>query len=151
MHIVIIICLLESNDLTFVDDFNITPSPKMLSHIARARLSFSGISLGQRRALSIVTAHPADPIRQTPLPSSHLRIRRLNTSTLQPRKVPKSTLDDVPSQAESVGEPAVGDVRRGKLWDSADEAIKDLKSGSTVLSAGQYAGDDLGWQLADLD
>ena len=123
---------------TSVVILSITPSYRMLRHISRARLPSSGISLGHRRALSIVTAQPADPVRRTPLPSSHLRIRCLNTSTSQSRKVPKSTLDDVPSQAESVGEPAVGDVRRGKLWDSADEAIKDLKSGSTVLSAGQY-------------
>jgi 3-oxoacid CoA-transferase len=50
--------------------------------------------------------------------------------------VHKSGLDSVPSKAEGVGIPAT-EKKKGKLWASADEAIKDLKSGSVVLSAGE--------------
>jgi len=50
----------------------------------------------------------------------------------------RAHLDSVPSPAEAVGEPAV-DQTRGKVWESADEAVKDLKSGSLVLSAGTSA------------
>ncbi|RSH89104.1 hypothetical protein EHS25_002770 [Saitozyma podzolica] len=49
--------------------------------------------------------------------------------------VPNSKLDSVPSPAEGVGVPAV-DKSKGKVWDSADEAVKDIKSGSLLLSAG---------------
>jgi len=49
--------------------------------------------------------------------------------------VHNSGLDSVPSKAEGVGIPAT-EKKKGKLWASADEAIKDLKSGSVVLSAG---------------
>ena len=44
-------------------------------------------------------------------------------------------LDSVPSPAEAVGEPGV-DTSRGKLWESAEEAVKDIRSGSLILSAG---------------
>lgn len=50
--------------------------------------------------------------------------------------VPNSKLDSVPSPAEGVGVPAV-DKSKGKVWDSADEAVKDMKSGSLLLSAGE--------------
>jgi hypothetical protein len=50
--------------------------------------------------------------------------------------VPNSKLDSVPSPAEGVGVPAV-DKSKGKVWDSADEAVKDIKNGSLLLSAGE--------------
>lgn len=49
--------------------------------------------------------------------------------------VPNHGLDSVPGPAENIGKPAV-DEKKGKVWASADEAVKDLKSGSLVLSAG---------------
>lgn len=45
-----------------------------------------------------------------------------------------SSLEMYPSPATMVGQPAV--AKKGKVWESADEAVKDLKSGSMVLSAG---------------
>jgi 3-oxoacid CoA-transferase len=42
----------------------------------------------------------------------------------------------VPCPAEGVGAPAV-EKSKGKVWDSPDEAIKDIKSGSLLLSAGK--------------
>ncbi|KAG7527498.1 hypothetical protein FFLO_06870 [Filobasidium floriforme] len=55
--------------------------------------------------------------------------------------VHKHKLGSVPSPAENIGEPPIKqpnkeEKRRGKLWDSADEAVRDLKSGSVILSAG---------------
>ena len=51
--------------------------------------------------------------------------------------VPNSGLDACPSPAEGVGK-ASAVKGKGKVWDSADEAIKDVKSGSLLLSAGAY-------------
>ncbi|KAJ9113994.1 hypothetical protein QFC22_005812 [Naganishia vaughanmartiniae] len=48
--------------------------------------------------------------------------------------VPPSSLDSVPSPAEGKGH--VSSAVNGKLYPSADEAIKDLRGGITVLSAG---------------
>lgn len=49
-----------------------------------------------------------------------------------------SGLDTVPSKVENVGAvPHIKDYTQGgKLYPNADEAVKDIKSGSTVLSAG---------------
>ncbi|ORY35066.1 hypothetical protein BCR39DRAFT_516537 [Naematelia encephala] len=49
--------------------------------------------------------------------------------------VPNSGLDANPSKAEAIGAPAV-DPGKGKVWDDVDEAVKDIKSGSLLLSAG---------------
>jgi hypothetical protein len=45
-------------------------------------------------------------------------------------------LDSVPGPAENIGQPAV-DKKKGKVWDNADEAVKDIQSGSLLLSAGK--------------
>ena len=45
-------------------------------------------------------------------------------------------IDTLPSPAENVGDPPVS-KGKGKVWDSAEEAISDIKSGSVVLSAGE--------------
>ncbi|WVF71038.1 hypothetical protein IAT40_005835 [Kwoniella sp. CBS 6097] len=58
--------------------------------------------------------------------------RRWKTTNVRSEK---ASLNSVPSSAEAVGETAMTS-RRGKVWDSAEEAVKDLKSGSMVLSAG---------------
>lgn len=49
-----------------------------------------------------------------------------------------SGLQSVPGAVENVGTPVQPKpyTEGGKLWPSADEAIKDLKSGSLILSAG---------------
>jgi hypothetical protein len=72
--------------------------------------------------------------RRTPI-----QRRDLNTASHTPQLVSKHKLGSVPSPAESVGEPPIkkSEKKRGKLWDSADEAVKDLKSGSVILSAGE--------------
>lgn len=49
--------------------------------------------------------------------------------------VPNSGLDACPSPAEAVGK-AAAVKGKGKVWDTADEAIADVKSGSLLLSAG---------------
>lgn len=51
-------------------------------------------------------------------------------------KVGTSPLESVPSGAEGKG--AVPSAVDGKLWPSAEEAIKELKGGITVLSAGEF-------------
>jgi len=64
---------------------------------------------------------------------------RLAQTTLQSRLkstiVERSPLHSVPSKAERVGKPAV-DTKKGKVWDSAYEAVQDIKPGSFVLSSG---------------
>lgn len=50
--------------------------------------------------------------------------------------VEPSPLDSVPSPAEGKG--TVSSAVNEKLYSSADEAIKDLTGGITVLSAGEY-------------
>lgn len=54
--------------------------------------------------------------------------------------VPPSSLESVPSGAERNGQ--VPDAVSGKLWPSAEEAIKDVKGGITVLSAGELGNFD---------
>lgn len=49
--------------------------------------------------------------------------------------VERSPLHSVPSKAERVGKPAV-DTKKGKIWESAYEAVQDVKPGSLVLSSG---------------
>lgn len=49
--------------------------------------------------------------------------------------VPPSSLTSVPSGAEKNGQ--VPESVSGKLYPSAEEAIKDVKGGITVLSAGE--------------
>ena len=73
--------------------------------------------------------------RRVPIPR-----RLLNTASHTPQLVFKHKLGSVPSPAESVGEPPIkkAEKKRGKLWESADEAVRDLKSGSVILSAGEY-------------
>lgn len=58
----------------------------------------------------------------------------------------KHKLGSVPSPAENIGEPPIKkeEKKRGKLWDSAEEAVKDLKSGSVILSAGKSMSSDEG-------
>ena len=50
--------------------------------------------------------------------------------------VPNHGLDSIPSPAEATGQPAV-DSQKGKVWDDVDEAVKDIQSGSMLLSAGE--------------
>lgn len=87
---------------------------------------------------SLTTAHPLTPLR--PLAQSH--ITPLHTAKVLAQRryrstEPPSPLSSVPSAAENTGTPAV-DHKRGKFYESVDEAVKDIKSGSTVLSAGKW-------------
>jgi len=67
--------------------------------------------------------------------------RLTHVTTLQSRLkstiVERSPLHSVPSKAERVGKPAV-DTKKGKVWDSAYEAVQDIKPGSFVLSSGTF-------------
>lgn len=95
----------------------------------------TAIARAPRRTSSSVPYVISIPtFRPSPHPTSQLR--HLNTIDRTPRLVEKHQLGSVPSPAERVGEPAT-EPRKGKLWGSADEAVKDLKSGSVILSAGE--------------
>jgi len=110
----------------------------------------------QSRLISTPALRPTSPSFSSSITSSQicnqpqLRIprRHLNSAsqTSHPQLVSKHKLGSVPSPAESVGEPPIkkSEKRRGKLWDSADEAVKDLKSGSVILSAGESMSSDEG-------
>ena len=67
--------------------------------------------------------------------------RLAHVTTLQSRLkstiVERSPLHSVPSKAERVGKPAV-DTKKGKVWESAFEAVQDVKPGSFVLSSGTF-------------
>lgn len=67
---------------------------------------------------------------------AHAQVRYYNPIPAVPAGF--SDLKSVPGKVENVGEPVEPKSYKdgGKLWPSADEAIKDLKSGSLVLSAG---------------
>jgi hypothetical protein len=58
-------------------------------------------------------------------------------SRLKSTIVERSPLHSVPSKAERVGKPAV-DTKKGKVWESAFEAVQDVKPGSFVLSSGTF-------------
>jgi hypothetical protein len=85
------------------------------------------------RSLPTFTRLPLRPFSNTALRSLNLANRTPDGSVL----AGFSKLSDLPSPAEKVGVPAV-DTSKGKVWDSADEAIKDLGEGLLVLSAGQW-------------
>jgi 3-oxoacid CoA-transferase len=67
---------------------------------------------------------------------AHAQVRYYNPIPAVPAGF--SGLDSVPGAVENVGTPVAVKpyTEGGKLWPSADEAIKDLKPGSLVLSAG---------------
>jgi hypothetical protein len=94
-------------------------TPRSISRISSRQLS----SLTARPACLALPRHVL--VAPTPL---HCR----GKSTI----VQRSPLHSVPSKAEAVGKPAV-DTKKGKVWESAEEAVKDIKSGSLVLSSGQ--------------
>jgi hypothetical protein len=102
------------------------------------------------RLISTSVLRPTSPSFFSSITSSQthnqpqLRIpkRYLNnaSSSHTPQLVSKHKLGSVPSPAENIGEPPIkkSEKKRGTLWDSADEAVKDLKSGSIILSAGEF-------------
>lgn len=91
-------------------------SPSTVSSIRSLTTSSVG-SLTRPRLVSSVPA------------ASHLFRRYRSTE-------PPSPLRSVPSAAENVGAPPI-DTKKGKFYESVDEAVKDIKSGSVVLSAGE--------------
>lgn len=70
--------------------------------------------------------------------ASRVVAARAFSSTQRVRAVPAgfSGLDSIPGRVENVGTPAKVKETGGKLYASADEAVKDIQSGSLVLSAG---------------
>lgn len=98
----------------------------MRSIISR-RITQSVASTSSRRTL--VTLRPAIG-RAAAVQVSN--VRWASTS------VPNHGLDSLPSPAEATGQPAV-DSQKGKVWDDVDEAVKDIQSGSLLLSAGTSA------------
>jgi hypothetical protein len=129
------------------------------SHCIRynRRLSFEPTTLPQDTMM----------ITRTPRALARGSIRSLSTAATRPTClalprlayvvrskstiVERSPLHSVPSKAEAVGKPAV-DTKKGKVWDSAYEAVQDIKSGSLVLSSGrllQYATDNADGQVSD--
>jgi hypothetical protein len=99
---------------------------KSLGAATSARsLSTSGQSLTSRSTSRI----------HTPLTVGAQRYLQTHSGASNVR-VGTSPLDSVPSGAEGKG--SVSSAVEGKLWPSAEEAIKELKGGITVLSAGEY-------------
>jgi hypothetical protein len=84
------------------------------------------------RSLSTLTARPA----VLALPRHVVVAPFTLTSRAKSTIVERSPLHSVPSKAEAVGQPAV-DTKKGKVWESAHEAVKDIKAGSLVLSSGE--------------
>ncbi|KAI9636562.1 uncharacterized protein MKK02DRAFT_45267 [Dioszegia hungarica] len=90
-------------------------------------------SLPSSRTYSTLPSSLSTPLPRQPTVSRRqaLPSNRRNASFA----VPNHGLDSVPSPGEATGTPAVGGSK-GKVWDSVDEAVKDVKSGDIVLSAG---------------
>jgi hypothetical protein len=114
-------------------------------HSSRSTL----ISTSALRPISILSSRSCSQDQHRPQLQPNLLCRRyLNSaaSSHTPQLVSKHELGSVPSPAESVGEFPIkkSEKKRGKLWDSADEAVKDLKSGSVILSAGESMSSDEG-------
>lgn len=99
----------------------------------------SARTLRQSGFKSLRAATSSLAVRPTPRASTQLSIgaqRFLQTYNGAINvDVPPSSLESVPSGAERNGQ--VPDAVSGKLWPSAEEAIKDVKGGITVLSAGE--------------
>jgi hypothetical protein len=110
---------------------------RALCHSSRSTL----ISISALHPTSILPSRSRDQHRPHLQPNLLWR-RHLNnaSSSHTPQLVSKHKLGSVPSPAENIGEPPIkkSEKKRGKLWDSADEAVKDLKSGSIILSAGEF-------------
>jgi len=113
-------CQLRSPSLSTLTLYTmLSRTPRTISRISSRQLS----NLTARPACLALPRHAI--VAPTPL---HSR----GKSTI----VQRSPLHSVPSKAEAVGKPAV-DTKKGKVWESAEEAVKDIKSGSLVLSSGQ--------------
>lgn len=98
----------------------------MRSIISRSIASSSRSSLTPCRARLISSTALSGRINSYP---------NLTSKRYASVSVPNHGLDSVPGPAEAVGEPAV-DKKKGKIWDNVDEAVKGIKSGDLVLSAG---------------
>jgi hypothetical protein len=93
------------------------------------------------RTSRALLTRPSTSVRSlTTLTTPRFRYVTPTTSTFISRAkstiVERSPLHSVPSKAERVGKPAV-DTKKGKVWASAEEAVKDVKPGSLVLSSGK--------------
>jgi hypothetical protein len=122
------------------------PRPTMSSHIARTRSILRSIPTSCTSASIHRSALLRSPISQ--LPSSHspttsyptrLRAKHFSSSAStfnlqQPRSATSTSSRIQPSTLDPAD---VGVPKAEKVWGSADEAIRDLKSGSLVLSAGE--------------
>lgn len=98
--------------------------------ISRTSRTLSWLS---NRSLTTSSARPACFALHCQITAAPKPIHSRAKSTV----VQRSPLHSVPSKAEAVGKPAV-DTKKGKVWESAHEAVKDIKSGSLILSSGQY-------------
>jgi 3-oxoacid CoA-transferase len=88
------------------------------------------IRAGSRRLATLVPiTRPIPHFPSAISASSSVYSRSISSSS------PPSPLSSVPGPAENIGQPAIN-PSKGKVWPSADEAVKDIKSGSTLLSAG---------------
>ncbi|WOO78007.1 putative succinyl-CoA:3-ketoacid coenzyme A transferase, mitochondrial [Vanrija pseudolonga] len=89
--------------------------------------------------LALRTLRAAPALRALPrVSASRVVAARSFSASQRVRAVPAgfSGLDSIPGRVENVGTPAKVKETGGKLYASADEAVKDVKSGSLVLSAG---------------
>lgn len=91
--------------------------------------------LSLRQASRRLSSLPRASAARVAVARAHVQVR---TYAVPATPAGFSKLDSVPGKVENVGTPPVikDYTQGGKLYPSADVAVKDIKSGSTVLSAG---------------
>lgn len=122
------------------------PRTTMSSHIARTRSLLRSIPLTCTSTSSRPSALLRSPISQlssshSPTTSHPNRVRAkhfsLSASTFNLQQPRSATSTSSRIQPSTLDPADVGVPKAEKVWGSADEAIRDLKSGSLVLSAGE--------------
>lgn len=119
----------------------------MSSHIARTRSLLRSIptscTSNSSRPLAVLRS-PISQLSFSHSPTSNPNRVRANFSSSAPTRnlqQPRSATSTSSRIQPSTLDPAdVGVPKAEKVWGSADEAIRDLKSGSLVLSAGESSG-----------
>lgn len=92
------------------------------------------LAVPSSRSLTALASSPH--VRQYPSSRSPRSSYNITQRRAASFAVPNAGIDSVPSPGEATGVAAV-DGSKGKVWDNVDEAVKDVKSGDVLLSAGK--------------
>ena len=131
----IVICPKSTAGTSIDHRYRLYPAHVTLHHTMRSiitrRLTQTAVSSSSRTLVAL----------RVPVARAAVQAAQVSNVRWASSSVPNHGLDSIPSPAEATGKPAV-DTRKGKVWDNADEAVKDIQSGSMLLSAGELSAAD---------